>query len=59
MRIGQSRIFVFYPQIKTVLPEGFVVKLKAIIRDEGMRNFESSYDILPDESFDIYISNIS
>ena len=59
MRIGRSKISVLYPQIRTILPEGFAIKLKAIIRDEGMGNPESSYDILPDESSDIYISDIS
>ena len=59
LRIGRSKIPVLYPQIKTVLPKGFAIKLKAIIRDEGIGNPESSYDILPDESFDIYVSDIS
>ena len=45
--------------IRTVLPEGFTIKLKAIIRDEGIRNPEPSNDILPDKFFDIYISDIS
>ena len=56
--IGRGGIPVLYLQIKTVLPEGFAIKLKAIIRDEDMGNPESSYNILPDESLDIYISDI-
>ena len=57
--IGWSGISILYPQIKTVLPESFAIKLKAIIRDEGMRDLESSNDILPDKPFDIHISDIS
>ena len=52
-------ISILYPQIRTVLPEGFAIKLKAIIRDEGMGNPESSNDILPDKPFDIHVSDIS
>ena len=57
--IGWSGISILYPQIKTVLPESFAIKLKAIIRDEGMRNLESSNNTLPDKPFDIYIPDIS
>ena len=59
LRIGRSGISVLYPQVRTVLPEGFTIELKAIIRDKGMGNPESSNDILLDKSFDIYISDIS
>ena len=59
LRIGRSGISILYPQVRTVLPEGFAIKLKAIIRDEGMRNLELSNNILPDKSFDIYILDIS
>ena len=50
---------ILYSQIRTVLPEGFAIKLKAIIRDKSMGNPESSNDILPDKHFDIHISDIS
>ena len=42
-----------------VVLEDFVVKLKAIIRDEHIRNPESCNNVLPDESFNIYIPDIS
>ena len=45
--------------ITTVLPESFAIKLKAIVRDKGIGNTESSNDVLPDKPLDIYISDIS
>ena len=57
--IGWSGISIFYPQIGTVFPEGSAIELKAIIRDEGMRNPESSNNTLLEELFDIHIPDIS
>ena len=59
LQIGWSGISILYPQIRIVLPEGFAIKLKAIIKDEGMGNPELSNDILPDKPLDIHISDIS
>ena len=50
---------ILYTQIRKVLPESFTVKLKAIVLDEHVRNPESRNDVLPNEPFDIYISDIS
>ena len=57
--IGWSGISILYTQIKTVFPEGFAIKLKAIIRYESIRNPESSNNVLPDEPFDIYIPELA
>ena len=51
-------IYSLYP-IRTVFPESFAIKLKAIIRDESIGNPESSNNVLPDEPFDIYIPDVS
>ena len=57
--IGWGGISILYPQIRTVLPESFAIKLKAIVRDESMRNTELSNDILPDKPLDIHTSDVS
>ena len=57
--IGWSGISILYTKIRTIFPEGFAIKLNAIIRDESIRNPESSNNVLPDEPFDIYIPDVS
>ena len=57
--VGWSGISILYPHVRVVFPGDSVIKLKAIIRDEGMRNPESSNNTLPDKPFDIYILDIS
>ena len=52
-------ISILYPQIRTVLPGIFAIKLKAIVQDESIRNTESSNDILLDKPLDIHNSDIS
>ena len=59
LRVGRSGISILYTQIRTVFPESFAIKLKTIIRDECIGNLESSNNVLPDEPFDIYISDVS
>ena len=54
-----SGIFILYTQIRTIFLEGFIVELKAIIRDKSIGNPESSNNVLPDEPFDIYIPDVS
>ena len=56
--IGWSGISILYPQVRAVFPEGSAIELKAIIRDEGMRNSKSSNNTLPDKPFDLYIPDI-
>ena len=47
-----------YSQVTTVSLEGFAIKLKAIVRDEGTRDFESSDNVFPDKFLGIYIPDI-
>ena len=56
--IGQSGILVFYSQIATISPEGFTIKLKSIVRDEGMGDSKPCDNILPNKSFGIHVSDI-
>ena len=57
--IGWNGISILYTKIRIVFPEGFAIKLNAIIRDESIGNPESSNKVLPDEPFDIYIPDVS
>ena len=59
LRISWSEISILYTQIRTVFPESFAVKLKAIVRDEHVRNPESCNNVLPNEPFDVYVPDIS
>ena len=56
--IGQSGISVFYSQIATVSPEDFTIKLKSIVRDEGMGDSKSCDNIFPNKSFGIHVFDI-
>ena len=39
-------------------PEGLAIKLKAVIRDEGMRDPKSSNNVLPDKLLGVHIPDI-
>ena len=58
LRVGRSGILVCNSQIITVSPKGIAIKLKAIIRDEGMRDSKSSNDVLPDKFLCIHIRDV-
>ena len=45
-------------QFATVFSEHFTIELKAIVRNEHVRNAKPSNDVLPDESFCIHISDV-
>ena len=59
LRIGRSRIPILYTQIRTIFPESFAIKLKAIVWDEHIRNPELCNNVLPNEPFDVYVLDIS
>ena len=42
-------------QVIIVPPEGFAIKLKTIVRDEGMRDPKPSDNIFPNKSLGIYV----
>ena len=57
--VGRSGIPVCNSQVTTVSPEGLVVKLEAIIRDEGVGDLESSNDVLLDKLLCIHVPDVS
>ena len=56
--ISWGGISIYNSKITTVSPEGFTIELKAIIRDEGMRDLESSDNVFPNKFIAIYVPNI-
>ena len=58
LRISQSRIFVFYTQVRTVLPKGIAVKLESIIRDKSAWSSKSCDNIPPNKLLNIYVSDV-
>ena len=59
LEVGRSGIPVCNSQVTSVSPEGLVVKLEAIIRDEGVGDLESSNDVLPDKLLCIHVPDVS
>ena len=43
--VNRGGIFIRNSQVTTVSLEGLIIKLQAIVRDKGMRDPESSYNI--------------
>jgi len=56
--VGWSGIPVCNSQVTTVSPEDLTIKLKAVVRDEGMRDPKLSDDVLLDKLLSIYILDI-
>jgi len=56
--ISRGGIHIHNAQVTTVPPEGFAIKLKAAVRDEGMRNFKLGDNIFLNKSLGIYILDI-
>ena len=56
--ISWDRISIRNSQVITVSPEGFAIKLKAIIRDEGTRDSKPSDYVFPNKFLGIYIPDI-
>ena len=56
--VGWSGISVCDSQITTVSLEGLAIKLKSVIRDEGMRDSKSSNDVLPNKFLCIHILDV-
>ena len=53
-----GRILVCDSQLTEISSKGFVVELKSIVRDEGMRYFEAGDNVLLDKLLYIHISDI-
>ena len=56
--VGRSGISVCDPKVATVLPKVFTIKLKTVVRDEGVRSSEARNDVFPNEFFSIHVPNI-
>ena len=56
--ISRSRIPISNPQLTTVSSKHLAVGLKAVVKDEHMKNSKSSDNVLPNESFCNHISNV-
>ena len=56
--ISWGRIRIRYSQFTTVSPEGFAIKLKAIVRDEGTRDPEACDNVFPNKFLGNHIPNI-
>ena len=58
LEVSWDRIPICNSQITAVSSERFAIKLKTIVRDEGMRDLESGDNVFPNKLFDVHISNI-
>ena len=56
--VSRSRIFIRNSQIIAVSPEGFAIKLKSIVQDEGTKDPKSSDNVFLDKFFGVHISDI-
>ena len=56
--VGRSGISVRNSQVATISPKRLTIKLKAIVRDEGMRDSKSSNDVLLDEFLCIHVPDV-
>ena len=56
--ISWGRIFIRNSQLKAISPEGLTIKLKAIIRDEGVRDPEPGDNVFPEKLLGIHISDV-
>ena len=45
-------------QVTTIPPEGFTIKLKTVVQDEGMRNPKLGDNIFPNKLFGIHVPDI-
>ena len=57
--ISRIRIPICNPQLTIVSSKHFAVELKAVIRDEHMRNSKPSDNVFPNESFRIHVLDVS
>ena len=46
------------PKVATVFPEGFTIKLKTVVRDEGVRGSKVRNDVFPNELLCIHVPDV-
>ena len=56
--IGQGGISICNLQVTTVPPEGFAIKLKAVVQDKGIRDLEPSDNIFLNKSLGVHVPDI-
>ena len=56
--VCRSEIPICNSQVTTISPEGLAIKLKAVIRDEGIRDPKLSNDVLLDKFLSIHILDV-
>ena len=56
--ISWGRVSVLDSQVTAVSPERFAIELKAVVRDEGMRDSELGDNVFPNKLLGIHISNV-
>ena len=56
--ISRGEIPIHNAYVTTIPPKGFAIKLKVVVRDEGMRNPKPGDNIFPNKSLNIYVPDI-
>ena len=56
--VSCGRVSIRNSQITTVSSKRFAIKLKSIVRDEGMRDLEPDDNVFPEKIFGVHISDI-
>ena len=56
--IGWGRVSVLDSQVIAVSPKRFVIELKAVVRDEGMRDSESADNVFPHKLLGIHVPDV-
>ena len=56
--VGGSGISVYDPKVAAVFPEVFTIKLKIVVRDEGVRGSEARNDVFPNEFLGIHVPDV-
>ena len=56
--IGLGRVSVLDSQVTTISLERFAIELKAVVRDEGMRDSESGDNIFPHKLLGVHVPNV-
>ena len=56
--VGRSGISVCDPKVAAVFPEVLTIKLKTIVRDNGVRSSETRNDVFPNEFLGIHVPDV-
>ena len=56
--VGRSGISVCDAKLVAVFPEVLTIKLKTVVRDEGVRSFEARNNVFPNEFLGIHVPDV-